>query len=72
MTPICVGSGAPPAYAVVGGVFYAFPQERIYAWKHGDPLSKAKELSGTEGQKAVQRASADAAASVARDAGREE
>jgi hypothetical protein len=46
----------PPAAAVVGGVAAAAPEEKVFVWHSGDSLSKVKELSRTEAQQAIERA----------------
>lgn len=63
----------PASTAVVGGAGYALPQQKVFAWKHGDPLSKITELFGEDGRKAIQRATApdsDPKSKLAGDAGR--
>jgi hypothetical protein len=48
---------APPSSAIIGGILVAMPQEKVYAWKHGDPLNKIRELPKEESQKAILKAS---------------
>lgn len=49
----------PPAAALVGGPAAATApppsDEKVFAWKHGEPLSTVKELSKAEGHKALSR-----------------
>jgi len=63
----------PAATAVVGGLGYALPQQKVFAWKSGTRLSEITELYGDDGRKAIQRAMGpvtDPMSKLAGDAGR--
>ncbi len=45
-----------PAAAVAGAAAVSVPDEKVYVWKTGEPLSKLRELSAREGRDAVARA----------------
>lgn len=49
-------SSTPPLAAIVGGVMLGVPTDTVFAWRHGDPLSKIKELTRDDAAQAVRRA----------------
>lgn len=68
--PAFGGGGSPrrpkvsPGFAVVGGMFTPPPEVKVFAWRHGEPLSKIVELKGAEATKALSEATNSSSSKV--------